>query len=222
MKKSIFLFAALWLFVIPMSNAQMKKGGIFMGVSSSFNIVGSMMGQSSDLFSLGFSSVKYKSDAPGFVESDPEKMTGLNAMPKIGYFIGNNFAAGLDLSIAYSKDKWGENPTISQTTFCIGPFLRYYVPAGKVSAFFEAGGLLGNISYKYKSGSNSSSDKSSLKSIGGGAGLAVPLGDKVSLDLMAGYDSFVVKSKDDNPDNERGIVGSVRFKFGFLIFLGSK
>ena len=58
-------------------------------------------------------------------------------------------------------------------------------------------------------------------SFGGGIGLAAPLGEKVTFDIMAGYDSLTVKDKEDNDDNYRTVIGTLGLKIGFTILLGS-
>jgi hypothetical protein len=63
--------------------------------------------------------------------------------------------------------------------------------------------------------------KSGITSFGGGLGVAIPMGEKVSFDLMAGYNSFTIKDKEDNPDDERIVLGTFGIKLGITIFLGS-
>jgi hypothetical protein len=140
---------------------------------------------------LGYSSVKYKSDADGFEESVPDKMTSINLLPKVGYFVADNFAIGLDLNIALSSTKDGEdNDKYSQTLLSVGPFVRYYIPTSKVLPYFEISGSFGAINnkYDYRDNSNWEDDeyKSSVMSIGGGVGLAAPLGERVTFDVLAG------------------------------------
>jgi malic enzyme len=61
-----------------------------------------------------------------------------------------------------------------------------------------------------------------MRSVGGGAGLAIMVGDKVTFDVMAGYNSLSVKAKQDNPNDSRSVQGTLGFKFGFVVLFGSK
>jgi hypothetical protein len=100
--------------------------------------------------------------------------------------------------------------------------VRYYVPGSKVMPFFEVNSLFGSLNVKDEYQSYSSSNKTGMSSIGVGAGIAVKLGDKVTFDMMAGYNSMSEKSKQDNPNDERTIQRTIGFKFGFAVLLGSK
>ena len=63
-------------------------------------------------------------------------------------------------------------------------------------------------------------DKESILSVVGGIGMAVPLGSKVTFDVMGGYNHLRIKDKKDNPDNYRRVYGTFGLKFGFIVFLG--
>jgi hypothetical protein len=203
--------------------AQTNQGKMLLGVSSTISLAGT----GSDLMSLGYSSVKYKSDADGFDESDPVKMTNINLLPKLGYFVIDNLALGLDLNIARSTEKDGEDSDkYSQILFSVGPFVRYYIPSSKVLPFFEISGSFGSINTKYDYSDNTYWEdddyKSSVMTFGGGIGLAAFLGERVAFDVLAGYNSLTVKDKEDNEDNYRTVIGTLGLKLGFTILLGSK
>ncbi len=61
-----------------------------------------------------------------------------------------------------------------------------------------------------------------MTNLSAGVGIAVRLADKLTFDMLAGYNSKVSKSKTDNPYDERTVQGTIGFKFGFVIFLGSR
>jgi hypothetical protein len=117
--------------------------------------------------------------------------------------------------------RWGLRIQI-MSAIKAGPFLRYYIPAGKVMPFFEVNGLFGSSNYKYESSvaGNSYDDKYNQVIIGGGAGMAVRLGDKVIFDIMAGYNYNSRKSTQNNPNNFRTITGTIGINLGFEILLG--
>ena len=211
MKKMIMLITVLSFFTLSVMEAQINKGRTLIGVSTSFSYVNF----GSDIMSLGFTTIRQKSNAPGYVEPAAEKVTTLNLLPRFGYFVINNLALGLNACIAYS----GETG-YSTTYFGLGPFVRYYIPGSKVMPFFEASSLFGSLNENESSYYNNSY-KTGMTSIGGGAGLAVKLGDKVTFDIMAGYNSMSEKEKQNNPNNEKTIQGTLGFKFGFVVILGS-
>ncbi len=222
MKKITLLTVFMLTISFGFLNAQTNQGKVLLGVSSTL----SLYGTGSDLMNLGYSSVKSKSDADGFEESDPDKMTSINLLPKVGYFVIDNLALGLDVNIALSTTKDGEDSDkYSQTLLSVGPFIRYYIPTSKVLPFFEINGSLGSINNKNDYSDNTYYEdveyKSSVMSIGGGIGLAAPLGDRVTFDVLAGYNSLTVKDKEDNDDNYRTVIGTLGLKIGFTILLGS-
>ena len=226
MKKLVILFVMLiGFFSLTVIKAQTSSGTILIGVSSGFKVAGefSAIGLGSDLMSMGFSSVKTKSNAPGFTEPEPDKTTSLNLMPKLGVFVVNNLAVGLDVIVAYNQVSYGASDDKTKITLLMGgPFVRYYIPGGKVLPFLEGNATFGssNLKDEYTGGSNTS--KYALSSFGGGLGIAVPIGEKVTFDVMAGYTSLTVKAKENNPNDERSVMGSFGIRLGFDLLLGSK
>jgi len=219
MKRSIILTAVLCFYTLSVTEAQINKGRMLIGASTSF----SSINFGSDLMSLGFTSLKQKSNATGYVEPAADKMTTINLLPKVGYFIINNLALGVEAFINSYSEKYGsDGSTSSMIYFGLGPFARYYMPGSKIMPFFEINSLFGSMDSKYKSTMINYSDKSGVTSVGGGVGIAVKLGDKVTFDMMAGYNSISEKAKQNNPNNERIIQGTISFRFGFIVLLGSK
>ncbi len=221
--KKIVLFTVILLAIsFRLLNAQTNQGKVIIGVSSTLSLTGT----GSDLMTIGYSTIKQKSDADGYDEPDPNKRTSINFLPKVGYFIVDYLAIGIDLNIAFSTEKKGyDNSKYSRTLFSAGPFVRFYIPTSKVSPFFEIKGSFGMINNKYDYSNNSNSQdvefKSNVMSFGGGIGLAVPLGKKVAFEVSGGYNSLTVRDKEDNDDNERTVIGTLGLKIGFSILLGS-
>lgn len=202
-----------------MLNAQIEKGKVLIGVSSTLSLAGT--GTGTDLMYLSYSSVKHKNDADGFEESDPNKMTNINLLPKVGYFAIDNLAVGFDLNIAYSTEKDGNDDKDSQTLFSVGPFVRYYIPTSKALVLFEINSSFGSISSKNEYGDHTYENNTSVMSFGGGIRLSIPFGEKVNFEALAGYNSLTVKDKEDNDNNDRSVIGSLGLKIGFTIFLNS-
>ncbi|MFN8256235.1 MAG: hypothetical protein U0W24_11130 [Bacteroidales bacterium] len=223
--KSNFILVVIFIFYqAGMTNAQTEKGKVFLGLSSALSVAGT----GPDLISFGFSKNIEKSDAQDN-EEDPVKMSAFNLLPKIGIFVANDFLVGIDLTMAFTKSKrvsteFDYESIDKNKVYCAGPFIRYYFPAKKVRPYFEVLSSFGSSIYKSEFSSANYSDsetsKSSIVTWGGGIGIAAPLGERVTFDVLAGYTSITVKEKDDNPDNTRDIAKTFGLKFGFSIFLG--
>ena len=220
--KKVLLMTVLCVFNYSILKAQTNKGKVFIGVSSTFK--GFSVGETgSDLMTLGFSSEKVKSDADGFEESDSYKTTSFNLLPKVGYFVIDNLAVGLDISIASSTTKIGtDNDKFVTTMLGISPFARYYIPTEKVLPFFEVGGTYGSITTKYSYNNSENKSSSNANAFWAGVGMAVPLGDRVTFDVMAGYNSLTIKDKEYNEDNYRTVLGTLGLKLGVIVFLVKK
>lgn len=219
MKKVQLLTCVLCILSLTMLKAQPDQGKFLIGMSSSL----SFAGNGSTLMSLEFSTSKVKSDASGFIEADPYKMTSFNLLPKVGYFVIDNLALGLDISMALSNSSYSSSTyksTTNNTVLGVGPFVRYYIPTAKVLPFFEIGGSFGKVNSKNEYGSNTIETKSGFSAVGGGVGVAVPLGELVTFDALLDYRSITTKDKENNPNNERTVNGTLGLKLGFTILLG--
>lgn len=138
MNKKLIIAAALCGLALG-SRAQTEKGNFLLGGNYSFNS-----------------------------KKDAEEMPRTNSFtigPKFGYFIGNNFAIGLDASYFYSnRESWVTytagpagpfrqfNNGLRQQGFNIAPFIRHYIDL--------------NIKFKFFSNLSVSAGKSTAKSIG--------------------------------------------------------
>lgn len=217
MKKITLLAVVLTVVSCGLLKAQTNKGRILIGVTSSLSLTGT----GSDLMTLGFSTMKVKSDAVGYEEPEPDRTVSLNLLPKIGYFVMDNLAIGLEVNRAFSATTSGSD-TYVQTITSSGPFVRYYVPTEKVLPYFEVSGSLGSSENKVESDLwDGYHTESRLLTFGGGFGIAAPLGDKVTFDALLGYNTITVKDKEDNDDNVRTVIGTLGVKLGFTILLGS-
>jgi hypothetical protein len=209
---------------------QAKKGQTLLGVGTTFNVVSLDMipSSNSSLFSGGVTTFNYKDDNNN-TDSEPNKTTNINLLPKIGYFVKDNLAIGGDLHFGYShsKNESGEYSSENNLTiFGIGPFIRHYFPAEKTMPYFEVGGLLGSYTnnYKYSYSNNSEESKNKARTYGFNAGLGVAflVGTRATIDGLIGYSSMTIKEKDENPDNERMVLGFWGIKVGFNVFLTGK
>lgn len=223
MKRKLILILTLGILPVLTLFGQTDQGKVLLGISSRFGLSPLEEGLSyPDMMTLGFSTIKFKSDASGEEESEAMKFNCFNFTPKAGYFIIDNLALGLDVNIGLSslKETYDDEDYKSNgTMLSAGPFVRYYFPLEKSLPYIEAGGTLGSMKSKYEYDSESEEYKSSLNSFMGGVGIAAPLGDKVAFDFMLGYLSTTTKAKEDNEDNERTVIGTFGLKFGVVVFL---
>ena len=214
--KNILIFAAFMIACNASLNAQTQKGTFMIGdlyrpgKALSYDSFGSSM-------NIGIGTQAYKSD--DMEDSSPTKLLNFNLMPRIGYFFADNLLVGIDVPLAADRYK-EENYKYTISTLGVGSFVRYYVPLEKVLPFFELEGSLGRIKYAYSSDQNEDESKSLLNSIGGGVGLAFPLGRIVTFDMLVGYNHVVLKDKEANDSNYRDINNSAGVKMGFTILLG--
>ncbi len=216
--KGIAIMIVLGILCINGLMAQTNKGQVFMGVSTAFAVAGT----GPELMGLAFITDKYKSDAEGFEESDPDKQTCFTLLPRAGYIVVNGLVIGLDITFTYNKWKDGvyDDNMLTETLFATGPFVRYYFPVDKVKPYIEASGVFGSSKSKYEYEGGKDEYKYGVRSILGGVGMGVPIGNHVTFDVMTGYNSLVRKSKDDNPNNYRHVYGAFGFRFGFIVFIG--
>lgn len=217
MKKVLLLIVFYPFFIFSSSvNAQVQHGKFLVGMSSNFGI-----GNGSSIMSLGFSTQTYKSDADGFSDPKSDKSVGFNLVPKVGYFVNDFIVVGLDIYSGFLSQEDGDSGDKNTLTIMsVGPFARFYMSKENVRPFFELNSSFGTVKEKYKYEGGSDDSSSNLRALGAGFGIAAPLGDRVTFDVMIDYSSVVVKVKNDNPDNNRVVNGTLGIKLGFVVFLG--
>ena len=209
MKKLYLFVAAICILSIMPAAAQFEKGKILTGVTSSLGI--SDFG--SDLMSIGISREKYKNEDGDIDKGD--RSFSFNLLPRAGYFVMDNLAVGLDLLVGYYMEKDPDDgDKYSETTFAIGPFVRYYYPLEKCYPFVEAN--LGFGTWREKA--EEWDDKEGLFLYGIGVGAAKPLAENVMLDGSVGYSA---KSWKDE-DNDKYIHSTIGLRVGFTLFFGIK
>lgn len=184
------------------------------GISSTIAFGGAW---GSELMSLGFSKTSYKHD--GTTEEEYSK-TVYNLLPKAGYFVINNLAAGLEILISgYSEKYLEDGDTWKESTVGIGPFVRYYYPLEKIYPYAEAKTIFGSCKETDWGGDE---EKSGLFMFGIYLGAALPVGESITIDLSAGYSRASYKYTWDNEGTEEvayEIHGGFGIGFGITIYL---
>ena len=97
-KKSYLVVIAILLFSFSSNYAQTNKGRFIVGEFTALRFDGSALNP----MNFGYSTIKTKSDSG---DSDPAKNITINLMPKVGYFVADNLAIGLDMSGTISITK---------------------------------------------------------------------------------------------------------------------
>ncbi|SHG10438.1 Outer membrane protein beta-barrel domain-containing protein [Cnuella takakiae] len=128
--------------------------------------------------------------------------SSINVTPMVGYFFANNFAAGANIGLDYSK-----TGDVKSTGFGIGPFARYYFGTGMLRPLVQ--GNLNFTSYKTKTPTTSNSFTGTNYFLGGGA--AAFLNRNVALEGLIGYDHTAFENQDGT--------GGLSLKIGFQVYL---
>jgi len=213
MKKITLLIAVFCLIASSAiaQPAQLEKGSIMLGVTSTMALGGCW---GSDLGGFGFSTHKYKS---GSTTETSYKTTSWNLLPKAGYFVIDNLVVGLELMVSGYMDKdVDDGDKDGESQFGIGPFVRYYYPLDKIYPFAEIEAMFGS----YKETWMEDVHKEGLVMFGGGIGVAVPIGDKITIDALAGYSHVSWTEKDAvEGATDEYLSGGFGLKLGFSIYL---
>jgi len=216
MKKITLLL--LFFFIVAfsaLSQTQMEKGKLFLGVTSTISLGGS---EGSELLGLGFITEKYKyGSAPAEAEF---KQFVYNILPKAGYFIIDNLAAGLEVVVTGNKWTDIDNDDIYKgSTLGIGPFVRYYYPLDRICPFAEVEAIFGSRKERW----NENEEIDPVFKFGISLGASLPLGDKVTFDGSLGYSrtAFTWEDEEGSVDNKH-IFGGIGFRFGFSVYLPVK
>ncbi|MBC8052845.1 MAG: porin family protein [Sphingobacteriaceae bacterium] len=168
--KKILLLAVFAVAAFTVS-AQTEKGKIMLGGS----------------ISAGTS----KSDVSG-----AKSATSFSIMPKAGYFLANNIAAGLGLGYGYDKDGTGKDETIS-----ISPFGRDYISLSDQFKFFAEL----SVPLQFGTSKNAAGDKIAESTSIGAAlapGFAFFPTKKIGIEIAFGGISFQNIKTEDSAGNK--------------------
>lgn len=198
-------------------SAQTTRGKFLIGEFTNVSLTGNATPTN---MNLGWSSHKVKSDSRDGDNSNPSKEFSINLTPRVAYFIIDNLAVGLDFTLDYTHTSGNDGQYISNMTrFGTGPFLRYYIPTPKLLPFAEANYSRGSSKNVWEYDTIDGERTTKVQQYGFGIGLGVPLGEKVSFDMLIGYQSYIYKEKEDNEDNLRYIIGTIGLKLGLTVIL---
>jgi hypothetical protein len=154
--KKIKLLTLFMLLVQVSTFAQVMSKGNFM--------VGS---------TLGFSTANSKVTTGG-QENDGLSAQQINIAPVIGYFVLDNFAAGLGADYTLNSVTEPNKDETDDSDLLFGPFMRYYFPAGDNVAFFVVGNFgFGNSKDNQVVGEIKQKIETNVLAFGTGPGMTV-------------------------------------------------
>ncbi|PCH70454.1 MAG: hypothetical protein COC06_04880 [Bacteroidales bacterium] len=182
---------------------QTEKGKILFGGSSNLN----------------FSSIDDKWKIDGDDDIDLGSSTKLEFAPKVGYFVVDGFAIGLELPVSFDTEKNGHGGKTKINSIAAVTFARYYFSEKKVKPYLHGGIGFGSSHYEYKFDSYEEDYDSNLFLYELSGGVAIFLNDIIAIDLGLGYQAVISKPKEDMDDNRRNILSGVAFNVGFSISL---
>jgi hypothetical protein len=144
--------------------------------------------------------------------------------PKLGYFFGKNFVAGLtinyNIASRTAKDADGKDVTETESQLLAGPFARYYYfPSEKVGIFGEVELGVGSGSVSPSSGNTNTI---SQFSVGVGTGFTFFAAKDVALEAVLKYNmmnnasKFTVSGVDYD---SKSTIGTLNFLIGFQFYL---
>lgn len=213
MKKfTSLIFLTCFLLFSPV-NGQPEHGKLILGAASTFN----MNMNNSDLFNMSFTTYKYSWAGE---TGDSQKRFSINIIPRAGVFITKNLATGLDVYLSNSRADLGASGDKEITSEIIAnPFIRYYKFFLWSYPFAELNAGLGIQKNKYIAGPNSSGGDNvgtyGISSLGVGLGLAKPIGERATFEIMTGY----TRSRFLNKDTDNAVnYSTFLLKMGFMIF----
>ena len=218
-KKALILTLAIISVNCIILSAQTGKGKFLIGELTSFKEFGT---DKIGLMAIGFTSSQSKSDPDRDDNSVKNNTFSINLLPRVGYFVIDNLALGLDFVIFSSFRRTSNDAAkFNLALFSVGPFVRYYIPTKKVLPFAEINYSIGSEKLVSRTELNGEERtfKYAVKFYGLGLGVAIPLGEKVSFDALVGYQNYINKFREDETNN-RIVAGTVGLKLGFTVFLG--
>ncbi len=128
--------------------------------------------------------------------------------PKVGYTVIDNMPIGLWMDIdCYRQKAKDDEDKYKQTTFLIGPFIRYYFADIKnLMPYAEASVGFGTWKSAEKSGSEDDWDiwgKEGYFGFRVGGGLSYFFNDFVAADLFMGFNHYAWTDRNDNEEESR-------------------
>lgn len=147
----------------------------------------------------------------GTTNVSKSRSTSLSFNPKVGFFVVNGFALGLDADIVNTAIRDRDNNTRSTSSyFTLGPFARYYFP---INVFLDGRAGFGSG----KGAASAGYSDAKVFSYSFGAGYAAFLNDYIALEPIIRYRGTNFTNKANT--NFRTLDGNLEFAIGLQIYL---
>jgi hypothetical protein len=175
-------------------NAQFTKGTFLFGGS-----IGGSYSTSTSTIPFNFRGL-----SPPIVYAD-KSISSISLSPQIGYFVANNFCAGLRLgwSYSYTNEKYFSVTNFtSRSIISVEPFIRYYIEKYFIQGTFGLGSVTGET---YQASFSNEILKENTNSILGSisVGRAFLISKQLAIEPLAGY-QFTKFSNKEIPDEKVG------------------
>ena len=147
-----------------------------------------------------------------------ERITRFSFTPYAGYFIKDNLALGVKLSVSLSNIKdYDYDSELKESSVVFAPFLQYYFNAKKLRPFVHASVGIGSFKDNYISSLSDYNNESTttLFTYSLGAGVGFFLNDMVSIDLELGYGIISSKIDEDLKGKQNAFGLNAGFSFFF-------
>ncbi len=146
--------------------------------------------------------------------NDKIKSFTTNITPKVGYFIADNMAAGLELGISTSTSNGGSSSSIDFKSLGVIAFGRYYL---NNNIFAELAPGIGTSILEQEISGVTDETKSSFYKVRVGAGYAFFLGNHVAIEPTVNYRWESHKPKGAGSGDQQTI-SSIFLGIGFLAY----
>ena len=199
MKKNLKISYVLFILTgfAAVATAQTEKGNFLLSGSGS----------------LDFASISLKLENDNTSE-DAGKISTVEFTPGVGYFIANNLAVGLEFALSSASQK-EDGDKYTETTTMLMPFARLYFGKNNVKPFVQAGIGPG----WEKLGYSNDKETENLTGYEFDGGLAIFIGQNISLDFILGYGRATANITDyrnvEWKSTSSGIGGSIGFSIVF-------
>ena len=183
------------------SFSQIEKGNFYIGASSS----------------IGASFVTNTNENDSF-SKETANLNSFSISPHAGYVITNNLIAGVELALNYSKITMkGSKSDSTNSTYIVGPFLKYYFSEKEFKPFLLAEYGFGSQYSKYETSSSMTETEEKITALILGGGISYFINDNIGLELGVNYTKSTFKSKINNPTNRKSINSGIGTSIGFVL-----
>jgi hypothetical protein len=151
--------------------------------------------------------------------------------PSVGYFVFDNFAAGISMEYAFSQVRSSEGERNEDSNLLFGPFARYYLLFGDDMALFLEGSFgFGNTRNDIELGGQPQNIRTNIVAFGVGPGLTIFSTSSVGIEALCKYnysrssfDTTIggLKSQTVTRTNQFDFSVGLRLYFGGLQKVGS-